>query len=69
MQMIVAKFYEDAGDKEKAKKKYSTVAKIIDAFEGDTEPLEGIKLSEQDAVRRFRRKAEDMILKWTNDVN
>lgn len=68
MQMIMAKFYEDAGDKEKAKKKYSTVAKIIDAFEGDTEPLEGIKLSEQDAVRRFRRKAENVILKWTDDV-
>ena len=42
--------------------------KIIDAFEGDTEPLEGIKLSEQDAVRRFRRKAENVILKWTDDV-
>ena len=40
----------------------------LDAFEGDTEPLEGIKLSEQDAVRRFRRKAENVILKWTDDV-
>lgn len=65
MQMILAELYESAGDMESAGKKYATAVRLIDAFEDDIEPLEGVKLCDQPLVKKMRVKSasEDRALR------
>lgn len=61
MMIIMAEFYEKAGETDKAQKKSGALIKVIDAFSDDVNPVKGTKLSELEEIKDYRARAQKII--------
>lgn len=63
MMIIMAEYYEKAGEVDKAKRKSETLIKVIDAFMEDVNPIIGTKLCEIEEIKEYRVRAQIIISK------
>lgn len=61
MMIIMAEFYEKAGETDKAQKKSGALIKVIDAFSDDVNPVKGTKLCELKEIKDYRARAQKII--------